>query len=79
MNYAIETGVPIPAFRPTDSRPGPRTDLTQALAALEVAQSVLVEDTREHKAAMNYIERAKPRRFTVRKVAHEGWRIWRIE
>jgi hypothetical protein len=79
--YTIEQGIPIPPkAHGHDGRPrGPRNPLTQTLEVLEPGQSVLMTEEREYKAAEQFKVRRPERKFAIRKVAREGWRIWRVE
>jgi hypothetical protein len=76
--YVIESGIPIPTSRGINPSPtGPRTEWTRALSALEVGQSVFTGDRKEYKAAEQFAIRSRPKQFALRKIAGQGWRVWR--
>lgn len=79
--YVIESGIPLPRPRNGTGKnfTGPQTDWTRAVAALEPGQSVLTPLYNEYKAADQFIQRQRPRKYAIRKVSGQGWRVWRIE
>jgi hypothetical protein len=77
--YTIEDGIPLPETNRGASHHGPRTELTKAISLLEVGQSVLAGGWKEYKSADAYVARHRDRRFAIRKIGGQGWRIWRTE
>lgn len=81
QGYVIETGIPLPPPRKrmVPSPRGARTPWTKAIDALEVGQSVLTTEAKEHIAALQFVIRgvAQSKEFAIRKVPGEGWRVWR--
>jgi hypothetical protein len=80
--YTIEDDIPLP---PCDSRGRggsprkPQTQWTQMLDVLAPGQSMLTGDHREAKAADQFKVRRPEKKFTIRKIAGQGWRVWRLE
>lgn len=79
MTYAIESGIPVPPSRRGGNWAGPKTEWTRKLSELEPGQSVLTDEHSDLKAAEQYIQRNKPKRFVIRKIPSQGWRVWRAE
>ena len=79
--YLIEDNIPIPRPRCGTGmkQPGPRSAFTQAVNALEPGQSVLTDDYADFRAADQFVMRQKPRKFAIRKIPRQGWRVWRVE
>jgi hypothetical protein len=75
--YIIEDDIPIP-----DMRHGPRSGEARGavIRALEVSQSVLIEDVtpKDISSRLAYIARTTGRKFTTRKDAAGGVRVWRL-
>jgi hypothetical protein len=71
----LEADVPMPIYRRKVKFP--------ALYIMDVNQSFLVHDL-EHKSLLQAIAHCRrltnpKRRFSVRRVAHNAYRVWRIE
>lgn len=49
------------------------------MLALEPGQSFAMDTEEEYIRARGTVHKLKPRKFSVRKVPFEGWRIWRLE
>lgn len=79
MSYVIEENVPLPAARQRGNSVGPQTEWTRLVNSLLPGQSVLTPLHNEFKAAEQLIMRNRPRKYAIRKIAGEGWRVWRIE
>lgn len=79
MSYVIEDNVPMPATKRGGNFTGPQSDWTKAVAKLEPGQSVLTPLHNEFKAAEQLILRMRPNRYAIRKIASQGWRVWRLE
>lgn len=79
--YVIETGIPLPKPRNGTGKNfiGPQSEWTRTVAALAVGQSVLTPIYSEFKSAEQLIQRMRPNKYAIRKVAGQGWRVWRIE
>lgn len=83
MSYVIEDGVALP----DDSRGwgkggrdrGCKTLWTQTLDALTPGQSVLTGEYRDYQTAEKFKPRRPERKFAIRKIAGQGWRVWRTE
>jgi hypothetical protein len=82
VSYVIDDNIPVP---PSDSRGrggsprNPQTEWTRMLDVLAPGQSMLTEEYREAKAADQFKVRRPEKKFTVRKIAGQGWRVWRLE
>lgn len=74
--YAIEDNVaPMPRYRGR-----PPSDELMTMRDLLVGQSFLIADEGRAQHARMISKRVAPgRKFTVRKVPGEGWRVWRTE
>lgn len=70
--YVIEEGIPLP------SRYGPRTAVTKALEALQPDQSFVISNEAEYITARGRMSRLAPKKFRMRKLGRDGWRIWRV-
>lgn len=79
MSYVIEEGIPLPVTNRGGNFVGPQSEWTKTLNSLEVGQSVLTPEYKEFKAADAFAFRQKVKRFAIRKVAGQGWRVWRAE
>ena len=79
MSYVIEDGIPLPIVTKGGNFFGPQSEWTKAIARLEPGQSVLTTEHREYKAADAFIARQRPKRYAIRKIAGQGWRVWRTE
>jgi hypothetical protein len=79
--YVIETGIPLPPPMRAGggNNVGPKTEWTMVLARLEPGQSVLTADHGEFKTADAFVSRQRPKRFAIRKINGQGWRVWRLE
>ena len=76
--YVIERGIPPPPA--THARRGnERSHLLIVLGRMDVGESFLVETDRERAEAVRRFAWFESRQFAARKVAGQGWRIWRIE
>lgn len=82
MSYVIEEGVPLPACPSRGNGGGPRgtqKPWTQTLDALKPGQSTLTTEHTDVKAAEQFRIRRPERTYTIRKIAGQGWRVWRME
>jgi hypothetical protein len=79
VSYVIEEGIPLPQTSKGGNYVGPKTEVTRVIEELEPMQSVLLTEHKDYKAADAYAGRHRLKRYAIRKVAGEGWRIWRIE
>lgn len=77
--YVIQSDIPVPPTRRGGNWIGPRTEWTRLLSLLEPGQSVMTEYHNDLKSAEQYIQRSKPKRFAIRKIPSQGWRVWRVE
>lgn len=73
MSYVIEEGIPV------SKRYGPRTPVTMALEALEPEQSFVITNDTEYIQVRGRLSKLKPKKFRMRKLGRDGWRIWRVE
>jgi hypothetical protein len=82
MSYVIEDGIELPGSR-TRGKGGRdrscKTPWTQILDSLLPGQSVLCGEYREYRAAEQFKPRRPERKFAIRKIPNEGWRVWRTE
>lgn len=79
MTYVIEVGIPLPpSTRKGGNYIGPQSDWTKAVNALEPGESVLTPLHHEFKAAEQLIQRNRPKRYAIRKIPNQGWRVWRL-
>jgi hypothetical protein len=80
--YTIETGIPLPE---SDSRGlggaarKPQTEWTKTLDQLQPGQSTLTPEIKDWKSAQQFKVRRPERKYAIRKVAGQGWRVWRTE
>lgn len=79
MSYVIENDIPLPPTRRGGNFVGPQTDWTKTLAVLLPGQSVLTPLHHELKTAEQFVIRQRPKKFAIRKVHGQGWRVWRVE
>ena len=79
--YVIEDNIPLPkATRsPGGNFSGPKTDWTRTIWSLEVGQSVLTPLHSDFKTAEQAVRRLYPKKYAIRKVSGQGWRVWRME
>jgi hypothetical protein len=78
--YVIEANIPLPASHRGTPKPfGPKCALSEAMWTLQVGESFLVETQAEFIRARGLVTGLKPKRFSMHKFPHEGWRIWRTE
>lgn len=77
--YTIEEGIPLPPTRKGGNYTGPKTELTRLVDSLEPQQSLLITDYKDYKTADAYAGRHRAKRYAIRKIAGQGWRVWRIE
>lgn len=79
----MEDGIPVPTVqnRGLNGERGPkaRTPWTQTLDSLQPGQSVLTTEDRDRKAAEQMKIRRPTKKFAIRKVPSQGWRVWRVE
>lgn len=79
--YTIEEGVPLPE---SDNRGkggaarNPLTDWTKTLDKLQPGQSTITPELKDFKAAQQFKVRRPEKKFAIRKVDREGWRVWRV-
>lgn len=77
--YVIEDNVPLPKGHNNGGRPsGPQTELGRALLALQPGQSIALPTYEEFRRANAHAWRNTDRRFATRKIAGQGWRVWRV-
>lgn len=71
-DYIIEDGLPMPGR--------PAAKLTRALRRLEIGQSVYVTDLNRNSISsrVDCVRKASGKKFTVRKMDSDGYRIWRL-
>ena len=67
----IETGIPCP--------PRGNSPVVAAMRSMDVGQSFLITEAFEYGRARGSWAMLKPKKFAIRKVPHEGWRVWRLE
>lgn len=72
--FAIERGIPIPIDRQFQ-----RSDVVAAMRGLEVGQSFVVSTHEGYTAVRARWTDLRPKRFAMRKIGGEGWRLWRLE
>lgn len=48
------------------------------MLALEIGQSFLIEEEKKAQLARTLNCRLAPRKFSVRKIGRQGWRVWRL-
>lgn len=77
--YTIEDGVPLPPSDKGGNWTGPKTEVNRVLETLDLQQSVLIDDYRDFKSAGAFAGRHRAKRFAIRKIAGQGWRVWRVE
>lgn len=79
--YVIETDIPIPEPL-SKARHGKRrelqTDWTRHLDQMEPGHSTVAPDPSHLKAVEFFKLRRPEKKFVYRKVAHVGWRVWRV-
>jgi uncharacterized protein (DUF2249 family) len=56
-----------------------RSPIGQAMRDLEVGQSFLITDPADYARVRARWSNHAPAKFAMRKVPHQGWRVWRIE
>lgn len=79
MQYPIELDIPIPPTRYASVRAGrPREPVRLFLESMPVGGSFLTPHFEEYRKAANTLTHLFPRCYTTRKIAGEGWRIWRV-
>lgn len=78
MSYVIEDNIPLPETRKGGNYKGPKSEWTQAVSMLEPGQSVLTPLYREFKAAEQLVLRYRPKKYAIRKIPSQGWRVWRV-
>lgn len=69
--YATEPGIPIP-----EARRARRTEEAQTMEAMPIGESFPIEPDRVN-AARCAVRGLEPKKFLVRKMAGQGWRVWR--
>jgi hypothetical protein len=82
VSYTIEDGIPIPtggSGGKGGARRNPRNPLTIALDSLQPGQSVLTTDIADREAADRFRHWRPERKYVTRKIAGQGWRVWRVE
>lgn len=70
---------PIENVPHTPKRGRPLHPLTQRMRSMEVGDSFLAEDWNELMMAKSWQCKLRPKRFSIMKEAHLGWRVWRLE
>lgn len=75
MSYIIEDGIPMPE-KITRTIP-PKSELRVTLEALKPGQSVLLDKPEDYDRARSAASYIGGRQFVCRKVAGQGWRVWR--
>lgn len=71
----IETGIPLVAER-RGRLPGP---LRERMETLRPGDSFSLDSEQEFMLARGTVNKLKPKKFSIRKIPHEGWRVWRVE
>lgn len=84
MSYVIQHGIPLPpSAKAHSNHRGSRgqfsSRLSMVLDAMPVGSSFLLRTKEESKSATSRFRLFAPKRFTVRKLPGEGWRVWRVE
>lgn len=67
----IESGIPCP--------PRGNSPITAAMRAMAVGESFLIAEAADYQKARGAWASLKPKKFAIRKVPHQGWRVWRAE
>lgn len=75
MSYAIEAAVEMPP----EYRGRPPSQERLAMLALEVGESFLITDEARVNLVRTLNRKLAPKCFCVRKIAGQGWRVWRVE
>jgi hypothetical protein len=79
--YTIDDDIPVP--EPRRSKTGaPRraiTPWTQTIDRLRPGQSSLCVTWSDYKAADQFRTRRPERKYVIRKIGGQGWRVWRVE
>jgi hypothetical protein len=82
VSYVIEHGIPIPPTNRGHKRRGAlgyyTSRLSVVLTEMGVGGSFLVTTEKERAAVSGRLYRLLPRKYVVRKIAGEGWRVWRV-
>jgi hypothetical protein len=73
--YTIEEGIPVP--EKLKRAVPPKSPIRLALECLEPGQSFLMQTADEYDRARSAASYLPDRQFVSRKVAGEGWRMWR--
>lgn len=71
----IEADIPLPPQK----WPCLRNPIALQMAALEVGESFLLDTEYEWLTVRGYLTRFRPKRFSIRKIDRQGWRVWRRE
>jgi hypothetical protein len=78
--YTIEDNIPLPASAMAHNQRKPKTPIRLALEALNEGQSLLFTESTEWAKARSIMTHLSPggRKFATRKLAGQGWRVWRV-
>lgn len=82
MSYVIEEGIPMPECPSKGNggaHRGPKKPWGMALDSLQPGQSTLTTEWSDVRAAEQFRLYRPERRYAVRKIAGQGWRVWRTE
>lgn len=53
--------------------------LRERMETLHPGDSFTLDDEAEYLLARGTVNKLKPKKFSIRKIPHIGWRIWRVE
>jgi hypothetical protein len=70
----IESDVP----RPEPRRGRPSGPLRERMEVMHVGDSFSLDTHYEYEQARSVVAKLKPKKFSVLKMAHQGWRVWRV-
>jgi hypothetical protein len=70
----VETHVPLMDIR-RGRLPGP---VRERMEVLRVGDSFRLDTEQEYMLARGTASKLRPRKFSIRKIPHEGWRVWRL-
>jgi hypothetical protein len=70
----IEPGIPLMDER-RGRLPGP---LRERMETLHVGDSFRLDTEAEWLLARGTVNKLRPKRFSIRKIPREGWRVWRV-
>jgi hypothetical protein len=78
MLSQVEPNIPIP--EPIRGGRGrPPSPVLARMRELEIGESFCVDTWEERQVIRSVQSKQHPKKFSVRKIPHEGWRVWRVE